>query len=259
MRELYDGYFSSHEYGQRYPRPNPGTLRFLLRHGAGGAARVLDLGCGNGRYALALVEAGAQELLGCDISQAALAEFAQRLQGHPAQARVRLLAGGAEALPPNERFDCLLMLFGVLSHIGPRQLRLDTLRQLRAVATPGARLLLSVPSLWRRRPLELLRSLAHGQREQLGDIEFQRRICRRDQTLAYHLYTAAGLRHDLRDAGWTVQAMEAESLVPEWLLTQHPAIGRFDAALQPWLPAALGYGIRAVARPTVARSDLPCG
>lgn len=243
---IYDGYYASREYQRRYPRPNPGTLDFLLRH-AGQARRVADIGCGNGRYALPLLEAGPARLVGCDTSGAALAAFGQRLQGHPAQARVTLVHGDAAALPL-ERFDCLLMLFGVLGHVGSRQERVECLRQLRRRATPQACLLLSVPSRWRRRPLDLARSLFTPGREAFGDIEFRRRIGQREQTFFYHLYTPRELRAELAEAGWSVIALEAESLLPEWLLSQHGWLGRLDRRLQPWIPPALGYGIRAAAR-----------
>ena len=43
MRALYDLYFQSTDYQRRYPRPNPGTLGFLWRHGLA-RARCVDRG-----------------------------------------------------------------------------------------------------------------------------------------------------------------------------------------------------------------------
>ena len=248
MRQLYDSYYRSHDYDRRYPRPNRGTLDFLLRHGAAQARRIADVGCGNGRYALPLLDRGTAELVACDISQAAVDAFALRLAQSPHAHRVQLVAGGPEALPRGSGFDCIVMLFGVLSHIGPREGRIEALRQLRLRAVPDARLLLSVPSRWRRRPVELLLSLRRG-RGRFGDIEFTRMISGRPQTFDYHLYTVQGLRADLADAGWVVKCLEAESLLPEWLITQWPSLGRLDRWVQRFLPAALGYGIRVAAQP----------
>lgn len=248
MQALYDSYFDSQDYDRRYPRPNPGTLAFLLRHGAGQAASVLDFGCGNGRYALPLLAAGAGRLVGCDISQAAIAQFAQRLQDHPARDRVQLVAGSQDDLPAAARFDRILLLFGVLSHLGPRAARIASLRALRQRLVPGGLLLLSVPSAWRRRPGAFLRSALCERGPDPGDIRFDRCIAGREQTFLYHLYSLRGLREELRAAGWQLVACEPESVLPEWLVTQSAACGRIDRALQRMLPAALGYGIRAVAR-----------
>ena len=57
MVALYDHYFACHDYEKRYPQPNAATLQFLLTHGARQATQILDFGCGNGRYALALLQA----------------------------------------------------------------------------------------------------------------------------------------------------------------------------------------------------------
>jgi len=249
MRELYDSYYLSHDYDRRYPRPNIGTLDFLLRHGAAEARRIADVGCGNGRYAMPLLERGSAELVACDISHAAVDAFAARLAQTPHAHRVQLVAGGPESLPGAPVFDCIVMLFGVLSHIGPREVRIDALRQLRLRAAADARLLVSVPSRWRRRPVELLLSLRRGY-SRFGDIEFTRLISGRPQTFDYHLYTVRGLRADLAEAGWRIERLEAESLLPEWLVTQWPSLGRLDRWVQRFLPAALGYGIRVSALPT---------
>jgi SAM-dependent methyltransferase len=247
MRELYDSYHQSHDYDRRYPRPNLGTLDFLLRHGAARARRIADVGCGNGRYALPLLDRGNADLVACDISQAAVDAFTLRLAHTPHARRVQLVAGGPEALPGEPGFDFIVMLFGVLSHIVPREGRIEALRQLSLRAAPDARLLLSVPSRWRRRPVELLASLLRG-RGGFGDIEFTRLISGRPQTFHYHLYTVRGLRADLAEAGWAIECLEAESLMPEWLVTQWPSLGRLDRWVQRFLPAALGYGIRVSAR-----------
>ncbi len=94
--------------------------------------------------------------------------------------------------------------------------------------------------------MELLLSLRRGR---FGDIEFTRMISGLPQTFDYHLYTVRGLRADLADAGWAVRCLEAESLLPEWLITQWPSLGRLDRWVQRFLPAALGYGIRVAAQP----------
>jgi SAM-dependent methyltransferase len=247
MRALYDSYYASSDYERRYPRPNAGTLAFLLRHGVGQARLLADVGCGNGRYALPALEAGAHRVVACDVSTAAIDSFARRLHRHPAAGQVQLVRGGPEALPQDAQFDCLMMLFGVLSHIGPRAARITALRELHQRAAPGARLLLSVPSAWRRRPLELLSSMWQRHHEVFGDVRFTRHIAGRPQTFYYHLYSLRRLRDELDEGGWWMAHAEAESLMPEWQVTTSSVLERIDRWCQPWLPAALGYGIRVVA------------
>ena len=90
MQKLYDRYFASHDYKRRYPAPNPATLQFLLQQGqAITATSILDVGCGDGRYAIALLDATQATMTGCDISGAALAEFSEHLKTRPDAERVR--------------------------------------------------------------------------------------------------------------------------------------------------------------------------
>jgi hypothetical protein len=65
----------------------------------------------------------------------------------------------------------------------------------------------------------------------------------------YHLYTVRRLREELQASGFEMTLIEAESVLPEWLITQHPWIGGIDARATRFLPASLGYGMRAVAIP----------
>lgn len=249
---VYDAYFSTHAYERRYPRPNAATLAFLLTHGAGEARSVLDVGCGSGRYAIPILDCGKAHMVGCDVSSMAIDNFAQRLAVHPFRERARLVVGGPQVLRRGELFDCILMLFGVLSHVSPREGRLQMLRELRERVAPQGRLLMSVPSIWRRRPFEVMASFLKGRGTPPGDILFTRDISGKPRTFFYHLYTVRRLREELSEAGWHVEAVDAESLLPEWLITQSPRWARLDAWVQPWVPGALGYGIRVVARPSAS-------
>ncbi len=256
MEGLYDHYFACQDYQKRYPAPNATTLAFLLAHGAGAASRILDFGCGNGRYALALLQQTQASVTGYDISLAAIEAFKDLLESTQFGQRAQLLTGSLEVLESCEKFDMVLMLFGVLSHVGGRAARLEVLHRLRAMVQPQGRLVLTVPSLWRRRPLDLWAGVfkratgrAQGVQAEPGNIEFTRVLAGAPHTFFYHLYSAKSLRRELRDCGFEVVEMDAESVLPEWLVTQNRTLGRVDAAVSRLLPAALGYGIRVVARP----------
>jgi SAM-dependent methyltransferase len=250
MRTLYDHYFSSTAYRQRYPFPNPATLQFVLANGAQQAKAILDVGCGDGRYAIALLNVVDAHITGCDISGGALQEFQKRLDIHPFADRVNLVHGGLELLPAASQFDMSLVLFGVLSHAGDQAARVKMLKDILNVTTPNGCLLLSVPNIFRRRPVELLKYLPKRllkRSEKLGDIEFTRQIAGKPCSFVYHLFSVKELNRELALAGWRCTAMAAESLLPEYFITQHPWVGKLDAFIRPFLPAWLGYGIRLIA------------
>ncbi len=253
LADAYDAYFASEVYDRRYPAPNPSTLVFLRRWiGSGPGRRVLDLGCGNGRYALPLLEDCGISVVGCDISAAALQAFDERLQRHPARGRVRLHRGEVASLPLEPPFDVVLMVFGVLAHIDARHDRVATLQALRRRTRPGGRLLLSVPSALRRMPLALARAALRaagpgGARERWSDIRYQRDLDGRPAPFTYHLYLPSTLRAELAEGGWRLQRLEAESAFPESLVCRSARWAQADEAVRARLPAALGYGMRGVA------------
>lgn len=256
MAALYDAYYRSSDYDRRYPRPNRATFGLLFDHGAAEAREILDFGCGSGRYTLPLLQRTHAHLTCCDISREAIAELRTRLAATPWASRTTLRCGGAAQLEGAARYDLVLLLFGVLSHVGDHDERVATLQQLRRLLRPGGRLVLSVPSILRRRPWELLRaalkrSTGHADRllAEPGNIVFERRIAQADRRFFYHLYSARGIRGELQEAGFRVLDMRPESLLPEWAVTQSDWLGRIDAALLRWLPAPLGYCLSVVAEP----------
>jgi len=256
MNVLYDYYFASHAYSCRYPKPNRFTLEFLLRQGAATAGTILDYGCGNGRYALALLQRTQAHVTGYDISQPAINDFSASLRGTPLADRATLLCGNVALLEGQGRFDVIMLMFGVLSHVGPRAERLKTLRRLRGLLTDRGRLILTVPNVFRRRPLDLLcakikRACGRVSEplKEPGNIMFTRNIAHKDLHFFYHLYTVKGLKEELGEAGFAVRTLCPESVLPEWMITQSDLLGRIDAALLPLLPTSLGYGICVAAEP----------
>ncbi len=100
--------------------------------------RVLDVGCGNGYYALEMRKAGAASVLGIDPTVLFVLQFlaVQRFVADPA---VTVLPFRLEELPlPAPVFDTTFSL-GVLYH---RRSPIDHLRELRQTLRPGGRLVL---------------------------------------------------------------------------------------------------------------------
>jgi SAM-dependent methyltransferase len=256
MERTYDRYFASSGYRRRYPRPNEATLDYLLANGARDARSILDFGCGNGRYSRALLEQSSAELTAYDISALSLNEFEQDLCDTPYKERVNFVHDDLFALGKPASYDLILMLFGVLSHVGDRAARVRVLTTLRHLIRKDGRLILSVPSIYRRRPWELLKwalarrvGRATPPQDEPGNIYFTRQVHGHTLTFFYHLYKMKDLRAELREAGFAIRHCSAESLLPEWCVTRSGFLRQVDARLSALIPAVLGYGIRVLAVP----------
>jgi malonyl-CoA O-methyltransferase len=118
--------------------------------------RILDLGCGTGRHALALARRGAQ-VVGVDPSQGMLA----RACAKPGAGRVAwILAPAGERLPLcSKRFDAVVSAL-VLEHVADLE---GFFREARRAARPGAPLYVSAMH-----PAMLLRGSRAGFRDGAG-------------------------------------------------------------------------------------------
>ncbi|MDH3211000.1 MAG: class I SAM-dependent methyltransferase [Myxococcales bacterium] len=136
------------EFSATRESPWPGwtpLLELVGEHVREAPLDVLDVGCGNGRFAAFLAERGAAfTCFGIDAS-APLLEHARARGLPPGTATWRLgdfLEGPLEAHLPAQRFD-LVVLFGVLHHVPGRQRRLALLRALGRRLRPGGLLALT--------------------------------------------------------------------------------------------------------------------
>src|SRR4030095_11344767 len=112
----------------------------LHRRGVGPGARVLDAGCGNGRYAVGLARRG-YAVTGVDRSPALLDEARARID--EAAMSVRLEAGDLLALPPGPVYDAVVCR-GVLNDIVANIERATVFGALARVLRPGGILLFDV-------------------------------------------------------------------------------------------------------------------
>jgi 2-polyprenyl-6-hydroxyphenyl methylase/3-demethylubiquinone-9 3-methyltransferase len=110
--------------------------RALLLGAARPGERVLDLGCGAGRFVRALAEAGADPV-GVELAEAAL----ERARGNAPGADLRLVDASG-ALPLEHRSIDLVWCSEVLEHVADVA---GLLVEVRRVLRPGGRLLATVP------------------------------------------------------------------------------------------------------------------
>jgi ubiquinone/menaquinone biosynthesis C-methylase UbiE len=152
MREYYEAFWAALP-----DDPEPWAWRrrrrMLLAEARPGE-RVVDLGCGAGRFTRALLEAGARPV-GVELAQAALDRARRNVPG----ADLRLTEPGGE-LPLGHGEADLVWCSEVLEHVA------DTtafLTEVRRVLRPGGRVLITVPAhgLARRLAIALARHDAH--------------------------------------------------------------------------------------------------
>ena len=118
---------------------------FLLKQaGIKKGDRVLDLGCGNGRYCEVLMDT---EYVGIDNSEK-LIEIAN--QKYPF---AKFITAPVFDIPfPDNYFDKVICI-AVLHHIPSLKLRIKTLQEIKRVLKPGGILVLTAWNLWQRQTL----------------------------------------------------------------------------------------------------------
>ncbi|MCB9946551.1 MAG: class I SAM-dependent methyltransferase [Rhodospirillaceae bacterium] len=252
MCRSYNEYIASGLYDSRYPKPNRRVLRTALaalpREG-----RFLDFGAGPGRYTLPLLALSDAGGIAYDISQAACATLVLRANAFVTAGRLKVVGGPLGGLVDDagEPFDLVMLAFGVLGHVSGRASRLAILRTLRNLMSPTGTILLGLPNVLRRFRAEQSASkvlVRVGELER-GDILYRRTTDIGPIDMFYHLYSVKEACRELADAGFAVDTVTPESILPESLAVSRRRLGRFDDALSSILPASLGYGLLITAHP----------
>lgn len=253
MTRSYDRYFESGFYEHRYPAPNPATLRLAMEQIRAVGPRVIDFGCGSGRYAGALLQSTEARIIGYDVSPVALERLRRRCGEHVQSGRLLPLGGKIDALAVVSRcwggVDLAMLLFGVLGHVQTRAARRAVLCALRDMLRPGGRIILSVPNARQRFHRERRETAVHPDREELepGDILYTRQHGEDSITLYYHLYEPDELEAELTECGYRPLDLHAESVLPERAVVSRSVSAAVDSALAALLPLRFAYGFLAVA------------
>lgn len=239
----YKTYFASGGYDRRYPGPNRRMLR-KARSLLPAAGRFIDYGCGSGRYLLPLAS-DARHAIGFDACLEALKLLKGFLRANALPAVQLTGPAPAQLLQAAEQVDGVdlaLCLFGVLAHIDDAATREETLRLLGQCLALDGVLLVSVPN--RRRRFFAEQKAANGQ----SMVQYRRVLDGVSLSFNYQLYHCESLVAELEQAGFRVESIGAESLLPEAVVCRYRWLGWIDDWVCRFLPARFGYGIYAIAR-----------
>lgn len=252
MTRSYDRYFETGYYEHRYPAPNPMTLRTAVDQIHAAGPRVIDFGCGSGRYAGALLERTDARIIGYDVSHVALDRLSRRCAAFVRGGRLVPVGEDLDHLARAVRawngVDLALLLFGVLGHVQSREGRHEVLRALRGMLRPGGRIVVSVPNARQRFHRERRETARlHDRSLEPGDIVYTRQHGGDAITLYYHLYESGELEAELVAAGFRLLDVHAESVLPERAVVGNRLSAALDAALVATMPLRLAYGFLAVA------------
>jgi SAM-dependent methyltransferase len=133
------------EFSRTRERPWRGWREILARSSSllPERPRVLDVGCGNGRFARFLEERLGREFVYCGIDESPLALAEARKRIPEREDRLFLECDFLDEPLPEGKFDWVA-LFGVLHHVPSEQLRFGLLKRLSDGLSPGGLLTIAV-------------------------------------------------------------------------------------------------------------------
>ncbi|MEQ8262448.1 class I SAM-dependent methyltransferase [Pseudohaliea sp.] len=197
-------------------------------------ARVLDLGCGEGRHVHGAAFAGF-ETVGVDLSPGDLATARARLAELPPPAPAAVVAADALTLPfADGAFDAVIMS-EVLEHIPDYR---AALAEATRVLRPDGLLCVSVPRAW---PERLCWRLSRGYHQVPGGHLriFRREALEREVAgVGYRCYHRHGA-HALHVPYWWLQCLFWEHRERSWLVRAWHRLLVWDMLKAPWLTRRL--------------------
>ncbi|MCP3923898.1 MAG: class I SAM-dependent methyltransferase [Desulfobacterales bacterium] len=252
IKNSYIHYFHSGTYDKRYPCPNRRTMDIVFGN-ADLSKHILDYGCGNGRYTIPLLRNTAAQISVYDTCDFAVKQLNERVQSIGLSDRINNLTV-ENLFDSKEKYDLILGLFGVLSHINKRDSRVQLLKKLFTQLKEEGGLIISVPNSIRRFPVLQAKYALYrkkgiaGIASEHGDVKYERKLGGKKTEFYYHLYNTSRLLSEIKQAGFTTEIITAESILPESQVVRSDLKTILDKYLCRLLPAKLGYGLLVVAR-----------
>lgn len=209
--------------------------------------RVLDLGCGEGRHAIAVSAVDGADAVGLDLSLDDLKEAAAKMRDFRSMledgaatdadpnALFGLLAGDALRLPfADATFDAVICS-EVLEHL-PEYL--PVLGEIFRVLKPGGRLCVSVPRAWPERICWFLSRAYHEVPGGHVRIFSRRRLRREIEAEGVRCYREHGA-HSLHSPYWWLQCLFWNRRERSWLVRQYHRLLVWDMMQNPALTRSL--------------------
>jgi len=141
VRATYDAIAEGFAATREYPWPE--VTEFVEEQTKSKSARVaLDIGCGNGRHSQLLATHTAH-VIGVDASQSLLSFARDRAKTRGYDTQFMTVNGDAAMLPLHDDTVDLAVYVATLHHLPTRELRVQSLRELKRVLKSGARGLVS--------------------------------------------------------------------------------------------------------------------
>jgi len=189
LKDTY-GNIAVHFHGTRR-HPWPDTKNFITKFSPD--ARIIDIGCGNGRNAVYMAQRGSR-VTGLDMSpellQLARENASEKELGHLCE----FIRGDLTELPfSNNNFDGGLYIAS-LHHLATEDERLASLNELSRVLRPGARALVSVWDRDQEKFLELVDIWKDHPLFELGDVFIPWKSGVKEWPRYYHLFTEEEFR-----------------------------------------------------------------
>lgn len=175
-------------------------------------ARVLDIGCGNGRHAR-LATARGLPTLGLDLSRRLLEHARRSVSGAPSD----WLEGVIERIPLRDASVDAVLGLAVIHHVRGRAARIGALRECMRVLRPGGRALFSVWSREQPRfgPGREPAKPVGGAEPEEGDAMLRWTHHRLNVPRFIHLYTWAEWRRELDETYLPVERAWPESIMTD--------------------------------------------
>jgi hypothetical protein len=173
-----------------------------------------------------------------------------------------LITADLDAVRTAGPYDLVVALFGVLSHIEGKETRIDILSSIRSVLSRDGLVLITVPHALRRFPLHassgagggessgVFSAPAHGRRyfPSARPVIYRHHVENDVRPFPYYLFSRRELTAELSAAGFALEVLESDSILPERRLVSRPALEPVDEFLCRLLPSWAGYGLRAICR-----------